>query len=91
MPSGCWPSRTRPKLVALGMSMTLFPLPCREMADIIAPWGGRLFFDGAHQLGLIAGGQFRIPCARAPASSPVRRARPGAVPRAGSWPGTLRV
>jgi len=43
------------------MSMTLFPLPCRELAEIIAPWGGRLFFDGAHQLGLIAGGQFQDP------------------------------
>ena len=53
--------RERPVLVALGMSMTLFPLPCRELADIIAPWGGRLFFDGAHQLGLIAGGQFQDP------------------------------
>jgi glycine hydroxymethyltransferase len=53
--------RVRPKLVALGMSMTLFPLPCREMAEIVAPWGGRLFFDGAHQLGLIAGGQFQDP------------------------------
>jgi len=41
--------------------MTLFPLPCKAMAEIIAPWGGRLFFDGAHQLGLIAGGQFQDP------------------------------
>ncbi len=55
--------RERPKLVALGMSMTLFPLPCREMAEAIAPWGGKLFFDGAHQLGLIAGGQFQDPLA----------------------------
>jgi len=53
--------RVKPKLVALGMSMTLFPLPCREMAEIIAPFGGKLFFDGAHQLGLIAGGQFQDP------------------------------
>jgi glycine hydroxymethyltransferase len=51
----------RPKLVALGLSMTLFPLPVREMAAIVAEWGGRLFFDGAHQLGLIAGGQFQDP------------------------------
>jgi len=53
--------RERPVLVTLGMSMTLFPLPCKEMAEIIAPWGGKLFFDGAHQLGLIAGGQFQDP------------------------------
>ncbi len=51
----------RPKLVALGLSMTLFPLPVREMAATVAEWGGRIFFDGAHQLGLIAGGQFQDP------------------------------
>ncbi|HEX2913657.1 MAG TPA: serine hydroxymethyltransferase [Chloroflexia bacterium] len=51
----------RPKVVALGASMTLFPFPLREMSEIIAPWGGKLFFDGAHQLGLVAGGQFQDP------------------------------
>ncbi|MGH2495916.1 MAG: serine hydroxymethyltransferase [Ktedonobacteraceae bacterium] len=51
----------RPKLVALGASMTLFPFPLREMQEVIAEWGGRLFFDGAHQLGLVAGGQFQDP------------------------------
>jgi glycine hydroxymethyltransferase len=53
--------RIRPKLVVMGMSMTLFPLPVREMAEIIAPWGGKFVFDGAHQAGLIAGGQFQDP------------------------------
>jgi glycine hydroxymethyltransferase len=53
--------RLRPKLVALGASMTLFPFPVRELAEIVAEWGGRIFFDGAHQLGLIAGGQFQDP------------------------------
>ncbi|HEX4930726.1 MAG TPA: serine hydroxymethyltransferase [Gaiellaceae bacterium] len=53
--------RLRPKLVALGASMTLFPFPVRELADIVSEWGGRIFFDGAHQLGLIAGGQFQDP------------------------------
>ena len=51
----------KPKLVVLGMSMTLFPLPVREMSQIIAEWGGKLIFDGAHQAGLIAGGQFQDP------------------------------
>ena len=51
----------RPKLVALGASMTLFPFPLREMSEIVAEWGGRIFFDGAHQIGLIAGGQFQDP------------------------------
>jgi glycine hydroxymethyltransferase len=51
----------RPKLVALGASMTLFPFPLREMNEVVAEWGGKLFFDGAHQVGLIAGGQFQDP------------------------------
>jgi glycine hydroxymethyltransferase len=51
----------RPKIVALGSSMTLFPFPVQEMAAIVSEWGGRVFFDGAHQLGLIAGGQFQNP------------------------------
>jgi glycine hydroxymethyltransferase len=51
----------RPKLVALGASMTLFPLPVQEIASIVREWGGRVFFDGAHQLGLIAGDQFQDP------------------------------
>jgi glycine hydroxymethyltransferase len=51
----------RPRLVALGASMTLFPLPVREIAAIAGEWGGKVFFDGAHQLGLIAGGQFQDP------------------------------
>jgi len=51
----------RPKLVALGLSMTLFPQPIAEMKQVIAQWGGKLFFDAAHQLGLIGGGQFQRP------------------------------
>lgn len=53
--------KVQPKLVVIGMSMTLFPLPVREMSDIIAEWGGKFIFDGAHQAGLIAGGQFQDP------------------------------
>jgi glycine hydroxymethyltransferase len=53
--------RVKPKLVALGMSMTLFPLPVREMIEIVSEWGGRFFYDGAHQAGLIAGGHFQDP------------------------------
>jgi glycine hydroxymethyltransferase len=53
----------RPKLVALGASMTLFPFPVAEMAPLAREWGGRIFFDGAHQLGLIAGGCFQDPLA----------------------------
>lgn len=53
--------RIQPKLVVAGMSMTLFPLPVREMSAIIRQWGGRFVFDGAHQAGLIAGHQFQDP------------------------------
>ena len=51
----------RPKLVALGVSMALFPFPVRAMHEVIAEWGGQIFFDGAHQLGLIAAGQYQDP------------------------------
>ncbi|MEM7335297.1 MAG: aminotransferase class I/II-fold pyridoxal phosphate-dependent enzyme, partial [Chloroflexota bacterium] len=53
--------QVRPKLVVMGMSMTLFPLPVKEMGQIVAEWGGKFIFDGAHQAGLIAGGQFQDP------------------------------
>jgi glycine hydroxymethyltransferase len=51
----------RPKLVALGASMTLFPFPLKEMTEILSQWNAKIFFDGAHQIGLIAGGQFQDP------------------------------
>jgi glycine hydroxymethyltransferase len=51
----------RPRLVTLGASMTLFPFPIRAMSEVVAEWGGRVYFDGAHQLGLVAGGQFQDP------------------------------
>jgi glycine hydroxymethyltransferase len=51
----------RPRLVSLGLSMTLFPFPVRELREVLDQWGGHLFFDGAHQLGLVAGGQFQDP------------------------------
>ena len=53
--------QVRPELVALGASMTLFPFPVAAMAEVLSEWGGRVFFDGAHQLGLIGGGQFQDP------------------------------
>ncbi len=53
--------QVRPRLVVMGMSMTLFPLPVRAMSSIIAEWGGKFVYDGAHQAGLIAGGQFQDP------------------------------
>lgn len=51
----------RPKIVALGLSMTLFPFPLQAMREVVDQWGGHVYFDGAHQLGLVAGGQFQDP------------------------------
>jgi glycine hydroxymethyltransferase len=51
----------QPRLVALGLSMTLFPQPVSAMKAVIAEWDGKLFFDAAHQLGLIGGRQFQDP------------------------------
>jgi glycine hydroxymethyltransferase len=51
----------RPKVVSLGATMTLFPFPIREMAEVVAEWGGHIYFDGAHQLGLVAAGLFQDP------------------------------
>jgi glycine hydroxymethyltransferase len=51
--------RVRPRLIALGSTLTLFPYPVREMKAIAEGLGAHLYFDGAHQLGLIAGGQFQ--------------------------------
>lgn len=53
--------RLRPVVVSLNQTTTLFPLPIAEMARIVAPWGGRLYFDAAHQAGLIAGGCYPNP------------------------------
>jgi glycine hydroxymethyltransferase len=49
----------RPKVVSLGLSMTLFPFPIQAMHEIITEWGGYVYFDGAHQLGLVAAGLFQ--------------------------------
>src|SRR5437588_4496763 len=51
----------RPRVITLGPSMTLFPFPVHAMNEIVAEWGGSIFFDGAHQLGLIAGHQYQDP------------------------------
>ncbi len=49
----------RPKVVSLGLSMTLFPFPIQEMREVVDDWGGKIYFDGAHQLGLVAAGYFQ--------------------------------
>jgi glycine hydroxymethyltransferase len=53
--------RLRPSVVAINQTTALFPLPVEEMARTVAPWGGRVYFDAAHQAGLIAGGCYPNP------------------------------
>jgi len=53
--------RLRPALVSVNQGTTLFPLPVSAMKEIVAPWGGRVYFDAAHQAGLIAGGCYPNP------------------------------
>ncbi len=55
--------RHRPRVVSLNQAMTLFPLPVRRLKEVVAGWGGRVYFDGAHQAGLIAGGVYPNPLA----------------------------
>ncbi|MHA1180363.1 MAG: serine hydroxymethyltransferase, partial [Alphaproteobacteria bacterium] len=54
---------TRPKLIVLGKSLFLFPEPIEELFDVCGKVGARVVYDGAHVLGLIAGGQFQNPFA----------------------------
>lgn len=53
--------RLRPSVVSVNQTTTLFALPIRAMKNVIAEWGGKLYFDGAHHAGLIAGGCFPNP------------------------------
>ena len=47
----------------VGSATSMFPYPLREMSEIVRDVGARIFFDGAHFLGLSAGGQFQDPLA----------------------------
>lgn len=53
--------RQRPKLLIVGTAELLFPFPLKELRAIANQVGARLFYDGAHILGLAAGGQFQDP------------------------------
>jgi glycine hydroxymethyltransferase len=50
-----------PQLALVGQSVFLFPTPLQEMADAAHEVGAKVMYDGAHVLGLIAGGQFQDP------------------------------
>ncbi len=51
----------RPKLALFGLSLFLFPLPIDELRGTLEEIGAKGWYDGAHVLGLIAGGQFQDP------------------------------
>ncbi len=51
----------RPKTCLFGLSLFLFPLPIDELRSTMEEIGARGWYDGAHVLGLIAGGQFQDP------------------------------
>ncbi len=51
----------KPKLALFGQSMILFPNPMQEVAEAAKEEGAVVMYDGAHVLGLIAGGQFQDP------------------------------
>ena len=52
---------TSPNLALFGQSVFLFPTPLKELSDAAHEVGAKVMYDGAHVLGLIAGGQFQDP------------------------------
>lgn len=53
--------QVKPQLVIMGKSLFLFPEPVSEVAAFCKTQDIPLLYDGAHVLGLIAGGQFQDP------------------------------
>jgi len=51
----------KPKFAVLGGSVYLFPHPVKEIAEAVHSVGGKLVYDAAHVLGLIAGGSWENP------------------------------
>jgi len=51
----------KPKIVLLGGSVFLFPHPVNEAREAADEVGAKVMYDGAHVLGLIAGGCFQDP------------------------------
>ena len=51
----------KPKIVLLGGSLFLFPHPIKEAKEAADEVGAKVMYDGAHVLGLIAGGKFQDP------------------------------
>src|SRR5262245_18682304 len=56
-------AKERPALAVLGRSLFLFPEPVADLREAARESGTRLVYDGAHVLGLVAGGRFQDPLA----------------------------
>ncbi|MBI4182965.1 MAG: aminotransferase class I/II-fold pyridoxal phosphate-dependent enzyme [Proteobacteria bacterium] len=55
--------KTKPRLVVVGSGFILFPYPVKELKAACARVGARLFYDGAHAVGLTAGRHYQDPMA----------------------------
>ena len=53
--------KEKPKVCLVGQSVFLFPAPLKELADAFQEVGCKVWYDGAHVLGLIAGKHFQDP------------------------------
>ena len=53
--------KEKPKIVLFGGSLFLFPHPVAEAREAADEVGAKIMYDGAHVLGLIAGGEFQQP------------------------------
>jgi glycine hydroxymethyltransferase len=53
--------KIKPQVVMFGASLFLFPHPVNEAREVCDEVGASIVYDGAHVLGLIAGGQFQDP------------------------------
>ena len=51
----------RPKVCLFGLSLFLFPMPIEELRPTLDEIGARGWYDAAHVLGLIGGGEFQDP------------------------------
>ena len=51
----------QPKLLLIGTASLRFPFPLYDLRTIAGRVGAKLLYDGAHILGLVAGGQFQHP------------------------------
>ncbi|MDP8022907.1 MAG: serine hydroxymethyltransferase [Nitrososphaeria archaeon] len=51
----------KPRMVVFGGSLFLFPHPLKELAPYLKAENISIMYDGAHVLGLIAGGEFQKP------------------------------